>query len=160
MVIFSHQLLHPQLIFYQKTPCMFDFGCGRPSTVVRNPTYAVLSRNQLCRELRARWGGGSRKVTNDDEGEGGGGRGHDTPQKWWRHLWTASYNMHLMCPISLRILNICLLFSSPRWQRGDQRISSRVNWVKRKMFLSSKLQRQVGIKVYFHTQNLSGSSVK
>ena len=27
--------------------------------------------------------GGSQKVTNDDEGEG-----HDTPQKWWRHLWT------------------------------------------------------------------------
>ena len=33
-------------------------------------------------------GGGSQKVTNDDEGEGGG---HDTPQNWWRHLWTAPY---------------------------------------------------------------------
>ena len=31
-------------------------------------------------------GGGSQKVTNDDEREGGG---HDTPQNWWRHLWTA-----------------------------------------------------------------------
>ena len=61
-------------------------GCERPSTVVRNPTYAVLSRKQVSRELHARWGGGSQKVTNDDEGEGGG---HDTPQNWWRHLWTA-----------------------------------------------------------------------
>ena len=61
-------------------------GCEGPSSVVKSPTYAVLSRNQLCRELRARWGEGSRKVTNDDEGEGGG---HNTPQKWWRHLWTA-----------------------------------------------------------------------
>ena len=41
--------------------------------MVKSPTYAVLSRNQLCRELRVRWGGGSQKVTNDDEGEGGGG---------------------------------------------------------------------------------------
>ena len=37
------------------------------------------------RELHAR-GGGSQKGTNDDEGEGGGS---DTPQNWWRHLWTA-----------------------------------------------------------------------
>ena len=29
-------------------------GCEGPSTMVRNPTYAVLSRNQFCRELRAR----------------------------------------------------------------------------------------------------------
>ena len=29
-------------------------GCEGPSTMVINPTYAVLSRNQFCRELRAR----------------------------------------------------------------------------------------------------------
>ena len=46
-------------------------GCEGPSSVVKSPTYAVLSRNQLCRELRTRWGGGSQKVTNDGEGEGG-----------------------------------------------------------------------------------------
>ena len=39
--------------------------------MVRNPTYAVLSRKHVCRELHARGGGGSQKVTNDDEGEGG-----------------------------------------------------------------------------------------
>ena len=40
MIIFSHQLLHPQYIFFltKKTPCMFDFGCERPSTMFRNPT--------------------------------------------------------------------------------------------------------------------------
>ena len=53
-------------------------GCEGPSTMVKSPTYAVLSRNQFCRELRAYGGGGSQKVTNDDKGEGGG---HDTPQK-------------------------------------------------------------------------------
>ena len=47
-------------------------GCEGPSTMVRNPTYAVLSR--VTRAMR----GGSQKVTNDDEGEGGGQR---TPQK-------------------------------------------------------------------------------
>ena len=36
-------------------------GCEGPSTVVKSPTYAVLSRNQLCRELRARWGGVAKK---------------------------------------------------------------------------------------------------
>ena len=49
-------------------------GCEGPSNVVKSPTYAVLLRNQLCRELRVRWGEGSQKVTNDDEGEGRGGR--------------------------------------------------------------------------------------
>ena len=39
--------------------------CKGPSTIVRNPTYAVLSRGQYCRELRSQ-GGGSQKVTNDD----------------------------------------------------------------------------------------------
>ena len=29
-------------------------GCEGPSTMVRNPTYAVLSRKQVCRELHAR----------------------------------------------------------------------------------------------------------
>ena len=53
-------------------------GCKGLSTMVRRPTYAVLSRNQFCRELRAHGRGGSQKVTSDDEGEGGG---HDTPQK-------------------------------------------------------------------------------
>ena len=31
--------------------------CKAPSTMVRNPTYAVLSRNELCRESRAHEGG-------------------------------------------------------------------------------------------------------
>ena len=53
-------------------------GCKGLSTMVRKPTYAVLSRNQFCRELRAHGGGVSQKVTSDDEGEGGG---QDTPQK-------------------------------------------------------------------------------
>ena len=46
-------------------------GCKGLSTMVRRPTYAVLSRNQFCRELRAHRRGGSQKVTSDDEGEGG-----------------------------------------------------------------------------------------
>ena len=46
-------------------------GCIGPSTMVRSPTYAVLSRNQFCCELRAHGRGGSQKVTSDDEGEGG-----------------------------------------------------------------------------------------
>ena len=33
-------------------------GCEGPSTMVRNPTYAVLLWNQFCRELHARWRGG------------------------------------------------------------------------------------------------------
>ena len=33
-------------------------SCKGPSTLVRNPTYAVLSRNELCRESRAPEGGG------------------------------------------------------------------------------------------------------
>ena len=45
-------------------------GCKGLSTMVRSPTYAVLSRNQFCRELRAHGRGGSQKVTSDDEGEG------------------------------------------------------------------------------------------
>ena len=53
-------------------------GCKGLSTMARRPTYAVLSQNQFCRELRAHGRGGSQKVTSDDEGEGGG---HDTPQK-------------------------------------------------------------------------------
>ena len=43
------------------------------ATMDRNSTYAVLSRNEQCRELRAHEGGGSQKVTSDDEG------GQDTP---------------------------------------------------------------------------------
>ena len=46
-------------------------GCNGPSTMASSTTYAVLSRNQFCRELRAHGGGGSQKVTSDDEGEGG-----------------------------------------------------------------------------------------
>ena len=46
-------------------------GCEGFSTMIRKPTYAVLSQNHFCRELRALGRGGSRKVTNDDEGEGG-----------------------------------------------------------------------------------------
>ena len=41
------------------------------STMVRSTTYAVLSRNQFCRELRAYGRGGSQKVRSDDEGGGG-----------------------------------------------------------------------------------------
>ena len=44
--------------------------CKGPSTMVRNPSYAVLSRSQYCRELRAQRGG-SQKVTNDENGERG-----------------------------------------------------------------------------------------
>ena len=51
-------------------------GCKGLSTMVKSPTYAVLSRNQFCRELRAHGRGGSQKVTNDDKGGG-----HYTPQK-------------------------------------------------------------------------------
>ena len=36
-------------------------GCNGPSTVVRSTTYAVLSRNQFCRELRAHNGRGVAK---------------------------------------------------------------------------------------------------
>ena len=32
-------------------------GCERPSTMVRNPTYGVLSQRQYCRELHAQGGG-------------------------------------------------------------------------------------------------------
>ena len=39
--------------------------------MVRRPTYAVLSRNQFCRELRAHGRGGNQKVPSGDEGEGG-----------------------------------------------------------------------------------------
>ena len=46
-------------------------SCRGLSTLISSPTYAVLSRNQFCRELRAHGGGGSQKVTSDDEGEGG-----------------------------------------------------------------------------------------
>ena len=40
-------------------------GCEGPSTMVMSPSYAVLSRVKLAMR------GGSQKVTNDDEGEGG-----------------------------------------------------------------------------------------
>ena len=56
----------------QKNTCMFDFGCERPSTMVRNPTYGVLSRNQFCREFRARWGGVAKKWRMMTRGRGGG----------------------------------------------------------------------------------------
>ena len=49
-------------------------GCEGPSTMVINPTYAVLSRNQFCRALRAHGRGGSQKVTSDGKGEEGGSR--------------------------------------------------------------------------------------
>ena len=45
-------------------------GYEGPSTMVKSPTYAVLSRNQLSGVTRA-MRGGSQKVTNDDEGKGG-----------------------------------------------------------------------------------------
>ena len=45
--------------------------CQGPSTIVRNPTYAVLSRNQLCRELRAHWGGVAKKWRMMTRGRGG-----------------------------------------------------------------------------------------
>ena len=46
-------------------------GCKGLLTMVRSPTFAVLSRNQFCPELCAHRRGGSQKVTSDDEGEGG-----------------------------------------------------------------------------------------
>ena len=54
--------------------------------------WSKVQHTQFCRKISyvasyARdEGGGSQKVTNDDEGGGGG---QHTPQKWWRHLWTA-----------------------------------------------------------------------
>ena len=36
-------------------------SCKGPSTRVRNPTYAVLSQNELCRGSRAHEGGGVAK---------------------------------------------------------------------------------------------------
>ena len=36
-------------------------GCIGPSTMVRSPTYAVLSQNQFCRELLAHGSEGSQK---------------------------------------------------------------------------------------------------
>ena len=36
-------------------------SCKGPSTMVKNPTYAVLSRNQFCRESRAHEGGVAKK---------------------------------------------------------------------------------------------------
>ena len=48
-------------------------GCEGPSTMAKSPTYAVLLRNQLCRELRARWGGGvAKKWRMMTRGRGGG----------------------------------------------------------------------------------------
>ena len=66
-------------------------GCEGPWTVVQSPTYAVLSRNHLCRELRARWGGVAKKWQMMPRGRG---RGPDTLKKWWRHLWTAPNQCH------------------------------------------------------------------
>ena len=42
----------------------------RISAMVKSPTYAILSRNQLCR-ARDEGGVGSQKVMSDDKGEGG-----------------------------------------------------------------------------------------
>ena len=69
-------------------------GCKGLSTMVRRPTYAVLSQNQFCRELCAHVRGGSQKVTSDDEGEGGG---HDTPPK----MLTSFMNSPLSVPHSV-----------------------------------------------------------
>ena len=55
-------------------------------------------------------GGGSRKMT---WWQGGGG-GLDTPQKWWRHLWTAPYC--LIPPTQFMIITatiITLITTSP-----------------------------------------------
>ena len=46
-------------------------GCEGPSTMVRNPTYAVLSWNQFCRELHARLGGVAKKWRMMTRGRGG-----------------------------------------------------------------------------------------
>ena len=67
MLIFSHLLWNPHLKYVRLFPKKEKWHLF----LVRSPTYAVLSRNQFCRELRAHGRGGSQKVTNDDEGEGG-----------------------------------------------------------------------------------------
>ena len=71
MIIFSHQLLHPQYIFFKpkKHPVRLILVVNGHQLCFVN---GVLSR--VPRVMK----GGSLKVTNDDEGEGGG---HDTPQK-------------------------------------------------------------------------------
>ena len=48
--------------------------CRQIHHSARIGVYAVLSRNQFCRELRAHGRGGSQKVTSDDDGGGGGGK--------------------------------------------------------------------------------------
>ena len=52
-------------------------------------------------------GGGRPKVTKDDEGEGGG---QCTPQKWWRHLWTAPYVRCSLCWYEHKPPKICCIF--------------------------------------------------
>ena len=57
------------------------------------PNIRCFVAKSILLHITCTWGGGrggSQKVTRDDEGEGGG---HDTPQKLWRHLWTAPYGI-------------------------------------------------------------------
>ena len=58
--------------------------------MVRNPTYAVLSRNLVCRELHARWGRVAKKWRMMTRRMGGG---HNTPPKLMTSFITAPYLM-------------------------------------------------------------------
>ena len=57
--------------------------------IFSNQEYTVLSRINSSHHLRLQRGGGEPK---DDMMTRGRGGGLDTPQKWWRHLWTAPYD--------------------------------------------------------------------
>ena len=57
MLIFQSSFIKPSL-----DTCLITVpGCKGLSTMVRRPTYAVLSRNQFCRELRAHGRGVAKK---------------------------------------------------------------------------------------------------
>ena len=90
-MVFSHLLLNPSLEICSVIPKegivtlraaeLLVPGCKEPSTLVRSPTYVVLTQNEFCCKISfvvkfvlivlAHMGGGSQKVMSDDEGEGG-----------------------------------------------------------------------------------------
>ena len=66
--------------------------CKGLSTMDRRPTYMLFCREISFAASYAHMGGGvTKKWRAMTRGRGGG---HDTPQKWWRHLWTAPYHHH------------------------------------------------------------------
>ena len=95
------------------------FNYGQESNIRCFVAKSVMLR--VTRAMR----GGSQKVTNDDEGEGGG---HDTPQKWWRHLWTAPNLYFFLTPFT-------------RWQGGKswRTRSSLLAWSPSLFFTNSVL---------------------